>query len=118
MTYFDAYIGDPDDKDFSCNNDNWNGNIPKRISPFIIGGFDEVFKRINRGEYSGKQTDWGGYTGIISKKEIISLLDFLYKDYHIRYAGLPHIIEQIDELKEFINKLDSTQSYYIVAAET
>lgn len=117
MSYLDVYIGEPVDPNHNSDHNDRKANIPKRISPFFIGAFDIVKDKIERGEYSGKQTDWGSWTGIVNKKEIKKLLNLLYKDYQKKHVDLPHIVKQIDELIEFVKKLDDKKTYYIVACE-
>ena len=67
----DAYIGYVDhDQDFKWEGGNWNGNIPKRQSPFFPGGgFRMIKERIASGKYEGKQTDWGAWVAIVNKKK-------------------------------------------------
>jgi len=64
--YLDVYIGRLDDPDFKWEGGDWNGNVPRRESPFFPDSpgrerlFYTVVNRIETGRYTGKQTDWGG----------------------------------------------------------
>ena len=58
-----TYIGYLDDPDFHWRNGDYNGNIPKRKSPEVIGSFNVCLRTlildgIKEGIMIGEQTNW------------------------------------------------------------
>lgn len=126
MSYLDVYIGNLDDPEFNWEGGNWEGNIPRRISPFFphkwtpsgYSPFSEVVERIRAGIYNGKQTDWGGWVARVTKKQIMELLDELYPpEWYRAQEHFPWILQQMEELKRFVESLDPSKEYALVAAE-
>jgi len=116
----DVYIGLADDQTFSWGRGNYNGNIPKRISP----PFPSVHRSANDlrpgspfsmgntcWQYACEdfglalvQLDWGAYGAKISKTQILELL--------ARFA--PTAPEQ---LTACVHKLSENKEYAIILAE-
>ncbi|MBV9633778.1 MAG: hypothetical protein JOZ40_04040 [Methylobacteriaceae bacterium] len=62
------------------------GNIPQRIGPFFPTGsgsrrpFPSLVAKIQRGELSGKQVDWGAWAASVSKQDIVDFIVETYRD--------------------------------------
>lgn len=112
-----VYIGFLDDKDFNYEGGDWNGNVPKRQSPFFPFGNDAYFmllKKIKNDDYEGKKTDWSGYVAKVDKKQIIEFVDEL-KEKHkslLKFSdyGFPTIYD-------YINSLEDDKLYALVGVE-
>ena len=80
----DVYIGDLDDPFFKWEGGNFDGNVPyfKHAFPFSDkwAAFWIVIKKIETGEFLGKQTDWAGWVAKVNKTQIAKLLRELYKE--------------------------------------
>lgn len=118
----DVYIGCLEDKDFNWKGGNWDGNVPRRKSPFFPDGdkaFWEVRNRIGKGELDGKQTDWGGWVARAKKAEIEALICDLH-DTHPWYqpgSSMPHMQQRLKELRAFVAGLNDNDTYALVATE-
>ena len=125
MPYCDVYIGSLEDPHFSWEGGDWNGNCPRRLSPFFppVGpayhAFYIVVNRINEGIYDGKQVDWGGFVARATRFEIEKLINELYTDVPLYGpdSSSPHLIKQLEELKAYVRGLSTTQKYALVASE-
>lgn len=120
MPFLDVYIGDLNDPSFSWENGDWNGNCPKRQSPFFPppAPFSEMKTMIEQGELVGKQVDWGGWVAKAKKDQIMKIVnDYYLGDWYERNSFLPHLIKQMKELQEYITSLDSEIEYALVASE-
>ena len=125
MSYCDVYIGLLDDPNFSWDGGNWEGNCPRCLSPFFppvgpaYGAWSVVIQRIEQGIYDGKQVDWGGFVARVTRFEIEKLIIELYEnqsDYGPD-SQLPHLKKQLEELKEYVRALSTTEKYALVASE-
>lgn len=113
--FLDVYIGDIADPRFSWDDGNWEGNVPRRISPFFPDGhraYSVLVRRIGQGMYVGKQTDWGGWVAKVSKGEI---QQFLLSCLNIDVAAQPR--SEHAALVEFVRSLDEDRIYALVGAE-
>lgn len=118
--FLDVYIGDLDDPDFSWDDGDWNGNCPKRKSPFFPpqAPFSNLIDMIKQGRFEGKQVDWGGWVAKVKKEQILKFIEEYYPDdWYNRNFYLPHILDQMKELKRFVEKLDPDKQYALVASE-
>jgi hypothetical protein len=123
MPFLDVYIGYLDDLSFD-----WNGeNVPKRQSPFFphiepFSSYDSPFhklrNRIENCELEGKQLDWGAWAAKVDRQYINGFIQECYgRDWHEKSRGLPHLINEMNSLKEFVDGLDPTKTYLLVACE-
>lgn len=120
MSFLDVYIGYSDDPSFVWNDGNWSGNAPMRQSPFFPSAspFRKLVNKIESRELDGKQLDWGAWATKVNKDYIIDFLEESYsKDWYEMNRSYPHIIKEMDELKTFIEGLDSSKVYLLVATE-
>jgi chorismate mutase len=122
MSYLDVYIGDLSDPSFHWDGGNWNGNVPTRLSPFFPDG-DRirlvVLERIDSEAYEGKQTDWGSYVAKVTKQQIEDLIEKQYRD-HDWYkdpSPMPHMLQALQELRDFVDSLDEQKLHALVATE-
>jgi hypothetical protein len=127
MSICDVYIGRLDDPGFSHDGGNPAGNVPRRLSPFFpptlgpgYGAWSELHGRIEAGLLNGRQTDWSGWVVPASKAEIEAFVDDLYSGNPVYSDGslLPHLAEQLIELREFISGMEDDGQYALVATET
>lgn len=120
MTWYDVYVGYNDDS-FKWEGGNWSGNYPRNGSPRLPlpAPFYELIEKIETGKYEGKQLDWGAYGAKASKEQIVDFIKEYYNDDWLqRHVTLPHIIEQLDRVYDFVLELDSDKTYVLVALET
>lgn len=123
MSYYSVYIGYMDNT-FDWDKGDWSGNTPNRRSPFFPPAtpFDKVIDKIDSGEFEGKQLDWGAWGAKVNKEQIVNFIKESYGDssghnWKRNQVAFPHLIEQMDELISFINTLDDTSIYVIIASE-
>jgi hypothetical protein len=111
MTYFDVFVGElsdgPDPLDWGGD---CNGNTPENRGPYFppCGGqkaFRSVQDMIERGEFPGKQVDWGAWAGRASKAQILKFIGELYGGHHWCRpdSPMPHLYERFPELLAFVN---------------
>lgn len=124
MSYCDVYIGLLDDEEFSWEDGNNNGNIPKRRSPFfpsigtgVYQPFSIVISRIESGIFKGKRTDFAGWVAIMTKHEIKEFVDEIYASPEDIFRTIPHLQDQLNELYIFVDNLTDDQAYLLVACE-
>lgn len=113
-----AYIGDLQDVTFRWEGGNWNGNIPKRLSPNIWFAHDvrlTMLSLIKEGKLIGKQTDWGSYVAKVTKKDIENVLSVV----EVRNEdNIPLFHENpLDNVKKYLLDLNSDTEYALVTAE-
>lgn len=110
----EVYIGDLSDPEFDYENGKWSGNIPKRISGYFPDPhkiFLEIIKKIDIGEITGKQTDWGSWTAILYPSELANVVKELYGE----VACIKN--KYIRTVLVFVHKLDNKKQYGLVACE-
>jgi hypothetical protein len=122
MSFLDVYIGDLSDPSFRWDGGDWNGNVPKRLSPFFPDGHrvqGAVLKRIEDGTYVGKQTDWGGHVAKVTKQQIKDLIEEQYGDreWYKHPSPMPHMLQDLEELRAFVDSLQERKLYAFVTTE-
>lgn len=113
-----AHIGLLDDPSFNFFKGNYDGNIPKRISPYLPGAHDvmrRIFKLMNIGNKNARQLDWGAAGVILTKQQLAEFLDSLYKSLATQVEA---VVSQEQEALRFIDSLEDGISYVLVAYET
>jgi hypothetical protein len=120
----DAYIGYVDfDQSFQWEGGDWNGNIPKRQSPFSPGGgFRTIKARIASGEYEGKKTDWGSWVAKVTKRQIFDFVEYIH-DGGKEFVpggnyGYDWQCKAYQDLVVFVDELEDGKLYYLVACES
>ena len=114
MIYCSTYIGDLADPSFNWDGGDWNGNIPRGISPAFPpaptpNSYNKKFHDWVAGtKVTCKQTDYGGWVARVGKAQ---LLDF------IRYCYGSDGDEAVNKLIKFVNSLEDTGQYALVAEE-
>lgn len=124
MTIHNVYISDLDDPKFNWDGGDWNGNVPRPLSPsFPPAGatfnlFCHVMNAIQRGELPGKQTDFGGWVARVRKPRLVRLLHDWYGPEGA--AADPRwrpFAEHLQALRAFLDTLDTEKEYALVAWE-
>jgi hypothetical protein len=114
MTYCSTYIGDLADPAFHWDGGDWNGNIPRGISPAFPplrtpNNYNRKFHDwVSRTKVTCKQTDYGGWVARVGKAQ---LLDF------IQYCYGSETDEAVNKLIELVNSLEDAGQYALVAEE-
>ncbi len=122
LTYTDVYVGELSEGD---NPLDWGGvhgvgNEPKKdvtpLFPFAPGlgvyePFSTVRLRILDGTYKGEQIDWGGWAAVVTKTQIVALLEELYGPPH------PEADAAIAALHKAVQALDGERRYALTAVE-
>ncbi|MEN8131087.1 MAG: hypothetical protein ABFS45_13005 [Pseudomonadota bacterium] len=118
MTYCSTYIGDLSDPEFHWDGGDWNGNIPQGIGfPFpdtlehypTLGHYNsKFFDWVGREKVTYKQTDYGGWVARVNKAQLLNFIQFCY-------GSEPH--EEVDKLIDFVNTLEESDEYALVAEE-
>ena len=113
MTYCTTYIGDLSDPSFSWDGGDWNGNIPRGIGPaFPPPSFNNYNSRfhdwVSKTKVTCKQTDYGGWVARVDKTQLLDFIGYCYGSMQD---------ERITELKDFVNSLEESGEYALVAEE-
>jgi hypothetical protein len=126
MTLTSVYVGSladgPDPLD-------WGGdpniaNAPKRrltprFPPVRAGSPDPrstVVEQIKTGEYHGRQVDWGAWAALVTKADIVALVEQLYGA--DPYLGYPeHLRQPMDEFRSAVTALADNTRYALIADE-
>lgn len=123
------YIGDLDDPSFSWDGGNWNGNVPRGISPEFpptVGHYNQLFHDwVRSTNVESKQTDFGGWVAIVSKHQIRAFIDFCYQkdpsntdpERMLDGEGRGYLVDRLNDLRDFVESLDDDRQYALVAAE-
>jgi hypothetical protein len=120
--YLDVYIGDPTDPTFSWEGGNWSGSVPTRLSPFFPWGrthFNTVVRMAEEAA-NGRQTDWGAWVLLLSAKDIQALFNEWYGTREvppITFSDFPHLQREFDDLRTFVEALDDSKLWALVASE-
>jgi len=119
-----VYIGDLDDPEIRWDED-WKPNKPMRLSPFFptqetLGQFFlELEEKIGKGECVGKQTVWGALVARVTKQDV---LQFFVKHFpeegRLQLVRSPWMMERMQELSNFIDRLDQEKEYALVVYES
>ena len=117
----DVYIGLSNDPSFKWEGGDWNGNIPKRITPTFPCAVHRSSEDLHPGSplsYENTywvpackdfglelvQLDWGAFGAKINKSQILDLIK--------RFAP-----DASDELMTAVNSLDKNTEYALITAE-
>ena len=110
MTFCSTYIGDLEDPSFKWEGGDWSGNIPRNISPKFPHASEHYNGRfhswVSKSDVICKQTDFDGWVARVNKKQILDYLHYCYDD--DESADLEGLIE-------FVNTLDDSKQYGLVA---
>lgn len=122
MTMCWVYVGDLEDPGFKWEGGDWNGNVPRPISPDFPAE-KEHYHRIYR-EWVAKSgvecraTDWGTKVAKVKKQHILDYLAFCYgTDPTYTDNGLPHLVGQLRLIERLVGELDGERVYGLVASE-
>ena len=127
VSYLDVYIGRLDDPDFRWDGGDWNGNVPKRLSPFFppscgpgLGAFSAFMRRFEDGRFVGKQTDWAGWVVRASRATIEMFIAELYAGdpWYSADSQMPHLAKWLSELRAYVSTIEDDGQFAIVATET
>ena len=94
----------------------------RRQSPFFPSGseaFRELKRRIEAGMYEGWPIDWGAWGAVVNKQQILDFVADMYAvDMTESRARLTPLKGTLTELLVFVENLDPTIDYALVASET
>ncbi len=124
MTYTDVWIGELANGDDPLDwGGDWNGNTPRKaLRPRFppCGGTYEPFRtvvnRIENNILKGKQVDWGAWAAVVTKQEIVALIDGLYGT-DPAYSSLEHLCEKLATVRAAVQALPDDGRYALVADE-
>ena len=116
MTICVVYVGDIEDPTFKWDGD-WNGNVPARLSP----EFPPMPQHYHADFHAWvkatgvvcEQTDFGGWVARVTKSQIADFIAEVYKGGRI----LPWFEGALEDLKKFVENLDNSHVYGLVATE-
>jgi hypothetical protein len=122
----DAYVGDLEDPKFCWEGGDWNGNVPRRLSPSLAGCFWEIVRGIEAGRYPGKQTDFGGWVVKMTKQQLLQFVqEHLGPARHETDDGRPPLAggqgvdsERLQSIYAFLSTLAEGKLYALVATES
>lgn len=110
MTYCSTYIGDLEDPSFKWDDGDWNGNIPRSIGPDFPPEPEHYNGRfhswVSETGVICKQTDFDGWVARVNKQQILSYIKYCY--------GADKKAE-VEKLIKFVNTLDESRQYGLVA---
>jgi hypothetical protein len=113
MTWHMVYVGNLDDPDFHWEGGDYNGNIPKALTPGFPNPWKdlyEVVRRIEAGVFIGKQVDFAAWVAKVDKQQILAFLDERCA------AEPPWDLEKLQQLRAAIDALEPNKLYALVAA--
>lgn len=126
MTYTDVWVGElAEGKDPLDWGGEWRiGNTPAKslcssFPPSSSGRlepFSTVVDLIKTGVFAGKQVDWGAWAAVVSKQDILALLDDLYGT-DPSYSCLEHLCEQLAGVRVAMQALPSDGRFALIADE-
>jgi hypothetical protein len=72
-----------------------------------------------------KQTDFGGWVAIVSRREILAFIEFCYghrpdyadPEHSLQWEGRAYLIDRLIALREFVSSLSDDLRYALVATE-
>lgn len=105
----EAHIGRLHEPGFDLFHGDYNGNIPKKLSPFLPDAHRVhryLWSMVRSGAENVRQLDWGAVGAIMTKRQLADFIDSFYNN-----GGF-------DELRAFIRELDPVEPYMLVAYET
>jgi hypothetical protein len=110
MTYCSTYIGDLDDTSFEWDVGDWNGNIPGRIGPefpYAPKHYNAIFHEwVGISGVTSKQTDFDGWVARVNKQQILDYIEYCYG---------ADVTADLEKLLWFVNTLDDSKQYGLVA---
>ena len=85
-----------------------------RENPYFL-----ILRKIEKGDYAGRQMRWGAWVAKVRKGQIHELIDEVYAgDRIVRDpAYKPHLSAQLSELHSCLESLDQDVEYALVANE-
>ncbi len=125
MSLLDVYIGALDGAELeSVAEPRGRNAAPKRLSssfPPPSGTREDpyyvVLRKIEHGEFAGKQTPWGAWVAKVRKGQIDQFIDEIYSgDRIVRDPDyMPHLYRQLTHLHTFVESLEQDIDYALVA---
>jgi hypothetical protein len=117
MTDCSVYVGRLSDRRFKWDGGDWNGNVPRSISPVFPLARDHysaVFHSwVRNTGVECKQTDFGGWVAKVTKAQIEDYVRFCYQG----QEDLPWVAQELPELRAWIATLKPKMLYALVATE-
>ena len=117
MTDCSVYVGRLTDRRFKWDGGDWNGNVPRSISPSFPPArehYNAVFHAwVEKAGVECKQTDFGGWVAKVSKSQIEDYVRFCYEG----QEDLPWVSQELPELRVWVSKLNAKTIYALVAKE-
>jgi hypothetical protein len=123
VTIHNIYVGDLADPNFHWEGGDWNGNVPRPLGPSFPGAGFGMYCRVmdaaRSGRYDGKQTDFGGWVLKVRRQQILDLIEEWYghDPWYTDPAKMPHLFQQLQDLRAFVLSLDPEATYALVAWE-
>lgn len=127
MTYLDVYVAELADGSDPLDwpGSTWSGNSAKGITECFppASGYGQPFFRlrenIERGEYKGKQIDWGAWAAILTKQQILTFIDDNYRgnEWYTNPTKAPDLYEKLQAIVECVRSLPDGKSYALIAEE-
>lgn len=116
MTICEVFVGDLDDPTFKWKCGDWNGNLPARLSPVfppLPGNYNRAYDDwVAAAGVPSQQTDFGGHVAQVTRSQIF---DFIANGYKTSEALTAN--PAVDDLLTYIEKLDASRVYGLVATE-
>lgn len=92
-------------------------------SPFFLlrSDYNCVLNRIKRGRYEGREIDPAFWEAVVTKEDIQAYINENYgeggKDYLAFMKYSPQAIKEVNELLDFVDKLEDGKEYSLYASE-
>jgi hypothetical protein len=117
MTDCSVYVGRLSDRSFKWDGGDWNGNVPRSISPEFPPArehYNGVFHAwVKHSGVECKQTDFGGWVAKVTKAQIEDYLRYCYQG----QEDLPWVAHGLPELQSCVSNLNAKTVYALVATE-
>ncbi|MFM5229850.1 hypothetical protein ACET9H_11370 [Aeromonas media] len=117
MTDCSVYVGLLTDRRFKWVGGDWNGNVPRSISPDFPPArehYNRVFHAwVKRSGVECKQTDFGGWVAKVTKAQIDDYVRFSYEG----QEDLSWVAHGLPKLQAWLSELDAKTVYALVATE-
>jgi hypothetical protein len=105
----EAHIGLLHDLGFDFYGGDYNGNIPKRLSPYLPKAHEihkHMWDLIRGGDPSARQLDWSAVGIIYTQEQLAQFMSTFYKN------------DEATEIKQYVQELSPDKAYVLVAYET